>query len=956
MHFWAPGVHAGKVGAWIEARTCGRWPGERQPVTYVAVPGEGSVEGVALPPLPAAVTLASVPGDGELANSTRFWMLANRFLLRLLARGHFFPTHGNGTAPMWMADVRSCRRELEALCLAAPADALRGGHRASAISDWFGSVTDAVVRDAGRRLGWSTLVGSSRRSVQPAAVEDVLRALFADRPARMRARDPRSERLAREALRFEDPKPADAKPLRLLLVLETRPGGEPGWRIRFGALSGAEPVLLPEAWTSVDPAANLRRFGVLSPAVFLLRELGRAARTCPVLERGLGTVTPESVPLDPAEAYTFLHRDREALETAGFAVRVSPALAGPPRKPRLVMTVRPSSGSRDRIRGMSLNSLMSCDWQVAIGDERMSLREFQRLMRGKRRLIRLRDEWVDIETRAVDEMLLEASRRRHRTGREPDLRDAIRARLAMSGVGPGLFDEGPVLSRVEGEGWVDRLFTALETSVGQLDQLDPPQGLGTELRPYQRVGYRWLRLLADFGLGSCLADDMGLGKTCQALTFLLGEQEAGRLDRPYLLVCPTSLIANWRKEAQRFAPSLRLHAHQGPARLRGDAFGEAISRSDLVLCSFGITYRDLDFLKPVRWGGIVVDEAHNLKNPAAKQTRAMRRLEAPVRIALTGTPIENRLTDLWSIMEFLNPGLLGPERSFRRAFTAAVEGARDPETTATLRRLVRPFILRRLKTDPTVIRDLPERHQARVYCNLTPEQAALYQAEMEDSLARIEKQTGFMRRGEVLRTLTRLKQICNHPENFLRRGGALGGRSGKLVRLVEILDEVRHRGERALVFTQFAEMAKLLASHLEELRSSRVPVLHGGVPTAERDAIVTGFQEAPDAPDLLVVSLRTGGYGLNLTRANHVIHYDRWWNPGVENQATDRAFRIGQRQPVLVHKFLCVGTLEERIADMLERKSALADSVIEGGESWLASLSTEAFRGLMALGDEAVGG
>ncbi len=952
MHFWASGAPAREVGDWIAEHARGRWPGERKPADYIAV--VGAIEGVTLPPLPAAVALASIASNPELADSARFWTLANRFLLRMLARGKFFPSHGNGTAPMWLADIQSCRRELEALCLAAPEEALANGKPETAISGWFGSVSDAVVRDAGRRLGWSSVAGNSRRSAHPTAVADVLRSLFADRPVEVRMRDSRSERLAEAALRLADGQPEKGKPLQLLLRLAPPPDGQTGWHVHFGALSGSQPVPLADIWSSSDPSTNLRRFGIIHPVIFLLRELGRAARICPSLERGLGVLAPDSAELDPSEAHAFLHQDRERLEAAGFVVEIPAELLGQPRKPRLVMTVRPSSD--EGVRNISLDSLMSAEWHVAVGDERIPLQEFQKLARGRKRLIPLRDQWVNLESETVDELLLEASKQRQRAGRSPELRDAIRARLAITGAAPGLFDEGSVLSQVEGEGWVERLFAALETSVNQLDLLDPPRSLRTVLRPYQRVGYRWLRLLADFGLGSCLADDMGLGKTCQALTFLLGEQEAGRLDRPYLLICPTSLIANWRKESERFAPSLRLHAHQGPARLRDEAFTSAIARTDLVLCSFGLTHRDLELLQSVRWAGIIVDEAHNLKNPAAKQTRAIRRLEAPVRMALTGTPLENRLTDLWSIMEFLNPGLLGPERSFRRAFAVAIEGAQDPEMTATLRRLVRPFILRRLKTDPTVIRDLPERRQARVYCTLTSEQAALYRAEMEDSLARIEKHSGFARRGEVLRTLTRLKQICNHPENFLRRGGALAGRSGKLDRLVAILDEVRECGERALVFTQFAEMAKLLASWLAEMRSAPVPVLHGGVPTRERDAIVTEFQESPNAPDLLVVSLRTGGYGLNLTRANHVIHYDRWWNPGVENQATDRVFRIGQRQPVLVHKFLCAGTLEERIADMLEQKSALADSVIGGGESWLASLSTEAFRELMTLGEEAVTG
>jgi len=447
---------------------------------------------------------------------------------------------------------------------------------------------------------------------------------------------------------------------------------------------------------------------------------------------------------------------------------------------------------------------------------------------------------------------------------------------------------------------------------------------------------------------------MGLGKTCQALTFLLGEQEAGRLTRPWLLVCPNSIVANWRKEAERFAPSLRLHVRQGAGRSRGAELSRALEECDLVVCSFGITHRDFDQLRDVEWGGLIVDEAQNLKNPGAKQTRAVRRLKAPIRFALTGTPLENRLTDLWSIMEILNPGFLGPERTFRRTFTAAVEGAQDPEATEELRRLVRPFILRRLKTDPKVIRDLPEKHQTRVYCNLTVEQASLYQAAVDQCLERIERNTGFARRGEILRTLTRLKQICNHPENFLAAGGLLAGRSGKLTRLVEILTEVVQQGERALVFTQFAEMAKLLTPYLSEVLAAEIPVLHGSVSLRERDAIVTRFQEAADPPPVLVVSLKTGGYGLNLTRASHVVHYDRWWNPAVENQATDRAFRIGQSKRVLVHKFLCTGTLEERIADLLERKSALAESVIGTGEGWLTSLSSEALQNVLVLDPEAV--
>ena len=721
-------------------------------------------------------------------------------------------------------------------------------------------------------------------------------------------------------------------------------------------------MLLPldEAWSARDARRNLRRFGVADPAIPLLESLGRAARIWPVLERGLDAAAPEEVPISAAEAYDFLHEGREALVQRGFDVRVPRTLAvRQARKPTLRLTVRPDSASpsasfpdtaatesrageprgRSSGHGVGLDALVNYSWQVAIDDHTWTLDEFRRLMRGKRRLVRANDAWVALDQDAVGRLFSEAARRRAHADRSPVLRDALRERLRLGPTAPGLFDPeeaAPVLAQIEGESWIGSLFTALEAAAEELGPLDPPAGLKTELRPYQRVGYGWLRLLGEHGLGGCLADDMGLGKTCQALTFLLGEQERGRLTRPWLLVCPNSIVANWRKETERFAPSLRLHVRQGAGRSRGAEFDRALEENDLVVCSFGITHRDFDLLRDVEWGGLIVDEAQNLKNPGAKQTRAVRRLKAPMRFALTGTPLENRLTDLWSIMEILNPGFLGPERTFRRTFTAAVEAKRDPEATEELRRLIRPFILRRLKTDPRVIRDLPEKHQVRVFCNLTPEQASLYQAAVDQCLDRIARNTGFARRGEILRTLTRLKQICNHPENFLAGGGGLAGRSGKLTRLVEILAEVTQQGERALVFTQFARMARLLGPYLSEALDAEVPVLHGAVSLPERDAVVTRFQEAANPPPVLVVSLRTGGYGLNLTRASHVLHYDRWWNPAVENQATDRAFRIGQHKRVLVHKFLCTGTLEERIADLLERKSALAESVIGPGRGgWL---------------------
>ena len=973
---------------------------------------------------------AAVPPRGTpdlRAPSTRFWILANRFLLGLLSRGRFRPAirteapSGRRGAALWLPEFAAHRRELDALRLAAPHRAIAAPDPEPALVAYFAAAGDAIVRDAGRRLGWAGAPGASRRDADE-RVESALEGLFAVESGRLGERAP--EDLRRMAAALGDGAADDGSGpedgWRVVFVLEppaSDPEAESGtaaprqtgsgtaeapWRVRLrlasrengrlgrnGAANGSEngavppapeaaadagegPLLpLSEIWNTADPAANLQRFGAADPALPLLQALGSAARAWPVLERGLRSDAPDAVEITAAEAYEFLHQGQDALRRLGYPVRVPPTLEGKRTvKPMLRLTIRPAARGkrataagkgRSRRTELGLDALMDYQWKVEAGEHSWSLQEFRRLTRGRKRLVQAKDEWLELDHDQVDRLLHEVGRRRARSGgRPPALRDALRERLlAGAPQARSLFEssgDGPVVAGIEGENWVGSLFSALEAAATELGEIPPPAGLRTELRPYQRVGYSWLRLLADHGLGGCLADDMGLGKTCQTLAFLLGEQEAGRLTRPYLLVCPNSIVANWRKEAERFAPSLRLHLRQGPNRSRSPEFEQAAAESDLVVCSFGITHRDFALLDGIEWGGLIVDEAQNLKNPGAKQTRAVRRLDTPVRFALTGTPLENRLTDLWSIMEYLNPGFLGPERTFRRTFTAAVEGDYDPEATAQLRRLVSPFVLRRVKTDPKVIRDLPEKHQARVYCSLTAEQAALYQAAVEQCAERLEDNRGIARHGEILRTLTRLKQICNHPENLLRTGGPLEGRSGKLTRLTEILAEVGERGERSLVFTQFAQMARMLAEHLSGLLDRSVPVLHGTTSMRERDEIVTRFQESPDAPPVLVLSLKTGGYGLNLTRASHVVHYDRWWNPAVENQATDRAFRIGQRKRVLVHKFLCAGTLEERIADLLERKTALAESVIGSGESWLAALNPQTFQKVIALDPEAVAG
>jgi SNF2 family DNA or RNA helicase len=441
--------------------------------------------------------------------------------------------------------------------------------------------------------------------------------------------------------------------------------------------------------------------------------------------------------------------------------------------------------------------------------------------------------------------------------------------------------------------------------------------------------------------------------TVELLALLLSERKDKGRTPPTLLVCPMSLVGNWQREAARFAPGLRVHVHHGAERLGGAALRKAIRGSDLVLTTYALAARDREELASVEWGRVVLDEAQNVKNAATRQSQAVRAFRAPRRIALTGTPVENRLGELWSILDFLNPGLLGPAATFRRRFATPIERYRDTERADELKRLVRPFILRRLKTDRRIIRDLPAKHEMRVFCNLTREQASLYQATVDEMIAKVEASTGIERRGLVLATLLRLKQVCNHPAQLLQDGSALPGRSGKVARLEEILEEVLELGDRALVFTQFAEMGHMLRSHLEERFGHEVPFLHGGTSRAARDGIVASFQ-AEGGPPILLLSLKAGGTGLNLTAANHVIHFDRWWNPAVEDQATDRAFRIGQRRDVQVRKLVCAGTLEERIDEMIEEKKQLAESVLGAGEAWLTELSTAQLRQVVALAADAV--
>ena len=494
------------------------------------------------------------------------------------------------------------------------------------------------------------------------------------------------------------------------------------------------------------------------------------------------------------------------------------------------------------------------------------------------------------------------------------------------------------------------------------DPLPAPEGFVGQLRPYQERGLGWLAFLHRFDQGACLADDMGLGKTIQLLAFLQHLKAEQELKRPVLLVAPTSVLTNWRREAEAFTPELSVREHYGPRRPSTPAeLKKALKDVDLVLTSYGLLQRNSELLETQDWQGVVIDEAQAIKNPGAKQSQAARDLARTsrsksnrFRIALTGTPVENRVSELWALMDFLNPKVLGEEDFFRQRYRMPIERYGDMSSLRDLKGRVGPFILRRLKTDKTIISDLPEKVELSEWVGLSKEQKSLYSKTVEDTLDAIARAPRGQRHGQVLALLTRLKQICNHPALALSEGAVddgFLGRSAKLQRLEEILDEVIEAGDRALLFTQFAEWGHLLKAWMQQRWKAEVPFLYGGTRKSERQAMVDRFQEDPRGPQLFLLSLKAGGVGLNLTRASHVFHIDRWWNPAVENQATDRAYRIGQTNRVMVHKFITSGSVEEKIDRMIREKSRLAEDVIGSGEDWLGSLGGDQLRNLVALED-----
>ncbi|NLG86709.1 MAG: DEAD/DEAH box helicase [Firmicutes bacterium] len=889
-----------------------------------------------------------------------FWVQALRFVGSLAARGRFLPgvkQEKKGYVAVWepvlsgndMESLVALARSMPASCYCLTADNMSPDiHAPSVVFGFSALIIDTLARqEAGLLQG----KGRARAAGQTSMHQRWLAALKT--PSGFLLGDPAE--LVKLTYQIKEWRrrvyTLSAAPYRFCFRLEEPdPVGsgseDETWVVRYLLQAKDDPSLLIPVLDAWKGGVKLKITGenLAVRREFILTALGQAACFSPQIEDSVRSGIPAGITLNSSGAFDFLRNQAPLLKQAGFAVMLPAWWTSQGSRARLTITGRAVSSPFLSPGSIGLDDVVSFDWQVALGDEVLTAEELAALARLKSPLVKLRGQWVEGDAGEIKEAL---NFWRKKASHQLTARDVVKLSLGVVKQPDNL-----PLRSLSASGWLGDLLQRLQGDKPCPD-LPSPLGLNGQLRPYQLRGYAWLNFLSQIGFGACLADDMGLGKTIQCLAVLQHRYEQG-LRGPALLICPTSVIANWEKEAARFTPELPLLVHHGPARKKGNAFKKAAEKQALVISSYALLGREGDLFQKVQWDGVILDEAQNIKNPLTQQAQAARSLKANYRIALTGTPVENNVGDLWSVMEFLNPGLLGNQAEFKRSFLVPIQIQHNQKVARTLKRLTGPFILRRLKTDRSIIQDLPDKIESKVFCSLTQEQASLYAAVIEEIEAALDISDGIQRQGLILAALSKFKQVCNHPAQFLKDNSELAGRSGKLIRLTEILEEILAAGERALIFTQFADMGRLLHRYLMETFGYPALFLHGGVPKKERDQMIDLFQ-GEDGPPFFILTIKAGGTGLNLTQANHVFHFDRWWNPAVENQATDRVYRIGQQKNVQVYKFVCKGTIEERIDEIIERKLELAENIVGSGESWLTKLTTAEFKQLMALREEAVG-
>ena len=912
--------------------------GDRRPrrsVTFAGPQGRLVAPALTLGPERAAALLdALAPSDG--AGDLRYLRWVAKSVERFVAAGAVSPAL-RGDDGEWIvrwAPVESVQwRTWGQTAAAAMPPVLRRTGDLAAILDMAAELTDGYAR---RRLGdgpWSWVAAPSLRALvdgEPLPARAVADAGAAAAWTEWAG----SVRSAETLLVLRLVEPDGRGPGENPLAPRSTPGGTP-WRLEVcRRVPGAAPV-------RADP-------GRMSPVDLddLAGELARALAVYPPLKRVAQDDSSLDFLLTTEEAEALFLEGAPGLTKAGYEVLLPASIATV--RPALRLVGREQPGRTALTVQAGLAEIKDFAWQLAVGDTVLTGSELATLANAASGLVEVRGKWVRADRRTLAQAARFVAEQRSAAESGTDLSDLL-GMIADPTALPA------PLAAVDGLGWLDSVYRG-----GTIAPVEvaAPSTLKAQLRDYQLRGLEWLVTLWHSGIGAVLADDMGLGKTIQVLALLCHERErADEAVRPTLLVSPMSVVGNWVAEAQRFAPGLRVHVHHGTDRPTGEEFGRVAAASDVVITTFALAARDRELLAGHHWGRVVVDEAQHVKNVNTAAAKALRSIPAAHRVALTGTPVENRLEDLRAVIDLVNPGLLGSARTFRNRFALPIEREQDQAAVRRLNTLTSPFILRREKTDPAIAPELPEKAEFTVRASLTPEQAGLYQATLNRLVEELRESQGMGRRGLVLASLTRLKQICNHPAHYLGDGSPLlrrgQHRSGKVELLADILTTVADEGERALVFTQYAEFARMLQPWLTGLLGAEVPVLDGAVPRAERDALVARFQSGGGAP-VLVATVQSGGTGLNLTTANHVIHVDRWWNPAVENQATDRAFRIGQTRAVQVRKFVCAGTLEERIDGVIAAKRELSSMTVRTGEAWLTELNNDELYELVALRDEAV--
>lgn len=717
------------------------------------------------------------------------------------------------------------------------------------------------------------------------------------------------------------------------------------WHISFYVQSAdvSDHLLPVHLWEEEENLSNLE----LPDAAELERLLRSGTdiiiNTAPYLKCTFKTRFQPTIKIEETDLIRFLTYDAPVIIADGLNI-IYPSWWGEPVQPmKIGLSVRYMEDMQ-KLSTVGLHTLLNYDYRASIGDDDVDPAEFRRMVEQKTSMVRVGKRWIRIDHDRVNQIMTDTEKRYKRHS----LSIADFLRLYARGEG-----HGGELKVLAGDSWITNLISFIRNGWQQAPVPVPASFCGI-LRPYQQTGLSFLITCRSIGFGSCLADDMGLGKTPQTIAYLLAAKEQGLLSGPSLLICPTSIIGNWERELTRFSPYLSYSVHHGSGRTKDERFSEIAASTDLIITSYALVHRDLHMLSRLSWSTLILDEVQNIKNAQTKQFQAVRNLSALHKIALTGTPVENHLSELWAIMEILNPGFLGSPTSFQKLYAAPIERGGADEKAAELRRLIRPFLLRRVKTDSTVINDLPEKMEMKVYCPLTHEQAALYQATLNDLASELQTVFGIARRGRVLATLTRLKQICNHPAQITKSTSCEPNRSGKVKRLMEMLEEVREEGDAAIIFTQYASFAQVLTKQIQIDLQKEVLLLTGSTPRLRREEMISRFMRS-DGPQFFVISLRAGGTGLNLMRATHVFHIDRWWNPAVEDQATDRAYRIGQMRKVQVHLLIAAGTLEEQIDQMIERKRSVADQVIASGEEWLTELPTGELMDLLRLREQIFG-